>query len=932
MGFHAGHVTVAQELVRAQEYLRARGFKFDLVVLNEIPTSYRQDVQDDLQRMAEASPSHAWLDRPGGLFLRRADLFAEWDRVLLRAVARAIFEGARGGLDVQMRQPLLPSAPPPKITMKPAVPAQSAPAVTGSESLVFANGFGGFTKDGKEFHVSARPPAPWSNVIANERFGFIATESGLGTTWSENSYHNRLTPWSNDPIVDPPSEVVYLRDDTSGEFWTATPSPAAGAVRHVAKFGQGYASYTHRHSGLDVELTAFVPESDPVKILRLRIRNGTTSTRELSAFYYVDWCLSDTRSRSAAHIVTSIDTACGALFARNAFRAGFGRRVAFIDAIPQCRSMTGDRSSFIGRNGTLSDPLAMEFAHLPGRVGPVLDPCGAVQTTVTLAPGESIEVTFLLGEGEDQEAARALVTAYHAPGTVETALETIVDLWNTRLSAVEVKTPDAALDILTNRWLGYQTLSCRFYARSAFYQSGGAFGFRDQLQDVLAFLHFDAGLARHHLIRAAGRQFPEGDVQHWWHEPGGEGVRTRIEDDRLWLVYAALEYARVTGDWGVFEANAPLIEQRAPGPDEHSVYDTPMRLREELSIYEHCTRAIARTLNTGAHGLPLIGTGDWNDGMDEVGEQGRGESVWLGWFLASLLGPFAALVESRGEKQQALVYRTHAARLKDALEGAWDGEWYRRAYFDDGTPLGSAQNTECRIDAIAQSWSVISGLGDPDRARQAMASVEKWLIDREHRLILLLTPPFDQAEPSPGYIKGYVPGVRENGGQYTHAALWVVLAQAMLRRGDFAHELLSFINPIYRSSDRDSVARYRVEPYAVAADIYSAPAHVGRGGWTWYTGAAGWMYRVTLEHLLGIKREGQWLRIEPCVPTAWPGYKVTLRIDGAEYAIEVDNSGRAGDVASVAVDGTAVADARVRLEPGSGRHVVHVVLGRTVEM
>ncbi len=427
----------------------------------------------------------------------------------------------------------------------------------------------------------------------------------------------------------------------------------------------------------------------------------------------------------------------------------------------------------------------------------------------------------------------------------------MIDRWNTRLSAVEVDTPDRALNILTNRWLVYQTLSCRFYARSAFYQSGGAFGFRDQLQDVLAFLHFDAGIARRHIIHAAGRQFPEGDVQHWWHEPGGEGVRTRIQDDRLWLVYAALEYARVTGDWDIFDATAPLISQRAPNPDEHSVYETPVRLNQQLSIYEHCTRAIARTMETGVHGLPLMGTGDWNDGMDEVGAQGRGESVWLGWFLASLLLPFARFAASRGETQQANAYRDHAARLKDALEGTWDGEWYRRAYFDGGTPLGSAQNAECRIDSIAQTWSVISDLGDPERSRQAMASVDKWLIDREYRLILLLTPPFHEAEPNPGYIKGYVPGVRENGGQYTHAALWVVLAQALLRRGDVAHELLSFINPIHRASDPGGVERYRVEPYAVAADIYSAPAHVGRGGWTWYTGAAGWMYRVTIESRSG---------------------------------------------------------------------------------
>jgi cellobiose phosphorylase len=923
----AAELSLAQELVRAQEYLRARGFKFDLVVLNEIPTSYRQDVQDDLQRMAESGPSHAWLDRPGGLFLRRADAMSESERLLLRAVARAIFEGARGGMEVQLRKPLLPSPTPARIKTLPAVPKDSDPPEL-TTSLAFDSGFGGFTPDGREFHVTARPPAPWSNVIANERFGFVATESSLGNTWSENSYHNRLTPWNNDPVVDPPGEVIYLRDEQRGEFWTATPSPASGAVRHLTRFGPGYAAYEHRHRGLHVELTTFVAARDPIKLMRLRIRNTTLSSRELSAFYYVDWCLSDSRSRSLAHIVTSIDTVSGALFARNAFRLSFGTRIAFVDTTARVRTMTGDRSSFIGRNGTVSDPLAMEFTHLPGRVGAALDPCGAVQARVTVPANQTLDVTFMLGEGVDEAAARALVARFQQPGVVDAELAQVTEGWNTRLSALQVETPDAALNILTNTWLLYQTLGCRFYARSAFYQSGGAFGFRDQLQDVLALLHSDPGIARDHIVRAAGRQFPEGDVQHWWHEPGGEGVRTRIQDDRLWLVYAALEYARVTGRRDIFDATAPLIAQRAPGPDEHSVYETPTPLPLELTIYEHCARAIARTLDTGVHGLPLMGTGDWNDGMDEVGAQGRGESVWLGWFLASLLEPFASLADERGDAQQAATYRGHAARLKEALEAAWDGEWYRRAYFDDGTPLGSKQNLECRIDAIAQSWAVISALGEPARAERAMQSVEEWLIDRHARLVLLLTPPFDTAEPNPGYIKGYVPGVRENGGQYTHAALWVVLAQALLGRGDAAHELLSFINPINRSADAEDVRRYRVEPYAVAADIYSAPAHLGRGGWTWYTGAAGWMYRITIEHILGIKREGDYLRIAPCIPAAWPGYRATLRIEGAEYVIDVERSrGSDSEPGLLALDGHAVDGGKILMAHGSGRHDVRVILG-----
>jgi cyclic beta-1,2-glucan synthetase len=920
-------VALFQELVWGQEYLRAKGFRFDLVVLNEISTGYRQDVQDDLQRIADAGPSHMWLDRPGGLFLRRSDAMAEGDRVMLRAIARAVFEGSRGGLEVQLRRPLLPLIPPSRVALRPSFDMAPIPAPA-EENLAFFNGFGGFTNDGREYHIKARPPMPWCNVVSNPRFGFIATESGLGTTWSENSHQNRLTPWNNDPVVDPPGEAVFLRDDRAGQFWTATPSPVGRSIQFTTKFGQGWVAYEHTHLDLKVELVGFVAADDPVKLLRLRIDNVSETRRELSAFYYVEWCLSDLRSRSATDIVTSIDTVCGALTARNPFRADFGGRIAFVDTSERTRTVTGDRTSFIGRNGTLADPLALEFTHLPGRVGPLLDPCGAMHASFSIAPRGSVEVTFMLGEGHDEAMVRQLVAKYRTGGAVEAEFEHVRRRWEERLATVEVSTPDPALDLLMNHWLLYQTLSCRVHARSAFYQSGGAFGFRDQLQDVLSLLHVDPELARQHIVRAAGRQFPEGDVQHWWHEPGGEGVRTRIQDDRLWLVYAALEYARVTGDWTIFDLTAPLIDQRAPGPDEHSVYERPVRLPMEISIYDHCVRAIARTLGVGVHGLPFIGTGDWNDGMDEVGADGRGESVWLGWFLGSLLTPFASLAERRGDLQQAALYRAHVSRLQDALENAWDGEWYRRAYFDDGTPLGSSANTECRIDAIAQSWSVISGLGSPERAARAMQSVEELLVDRANGLILLLTPPFDKAEPNPGYIRGYVPGVRENGGQYTHAALWVVLAYALLGRGDRAHELLTFVSPIHRAADRDRVKRYRVEPYAVVADVYSAEGHEGRGGWSWYTGAAAWMYRITLEHILGFKREGEWLTIDPCVPSSWPAFRITLKIAGAEYHIEVVNrDGVSRGVQSLDLDGSAVERGRLRLVPNSGRHDVRITLG-----
>jgi cyclic beta-1,2-glucan synthetase len=920
-------VGLARELVHGQEYLRGRGFTFDLVILNEIPTSYRQDVQEELQRIADSGPSHLWLDRPGGLFLRRSDSIAEQDRVLLRAVARAIFDGVHGSLEVQLRRPLLPPLPPPELPRQLKATARE-PILPPEPRLVFFNGFGGFRPDGREYQIVARPPAPWSNVVANATFGFIATDAGLGNTWSQNSYQNRLTPWNNDPVSDPAAEALYLRDDATGEFWSATPLPAGHGIGYSVRFGQGYVVYEHQHSRLSAELTAFVPSDDPVKVLRLRLRNHGTAARQVSVFYYVEWCLADTRTRSAIHTVTSVDAVSGALFARNAFRTEFGSRVAFVNTSGAERTVSGDRTSFIGRNGTLENPAALRFAHLPGRAGAALDPCGAIHAPVIVPAGATVEMVFVLGEGTDETSARGLSTKYLSPHKVADELEAVIRRWNERLSTVEIATPDSALDLLVNRWLLYQTLGCRFYARSAFYQSGGAFGFRDQLQDVLAFLHFDPPLVREHILRAAGRQFPEGDVQHWWHEPGGEGVRTRIQDDRLWLVYATLEYGRVTGDWSILDATAPLIEQRAPDPAERSVYERPARLPAEIPLYDHCARAIARTLETGAHGLPLIGTGDWNDGMDEVGAHGQGESVWLGWFLTSVLAPFASIAESRGHTQQAASYRAHVARLVDALDGAWDGEWYRRAYFDDGTPLGSRENTECRIDVIAQSWSVISGTGRAGRTTQALASADRLLVDRGARLILLLTPPFDRAEPNPGYIRSYVPGVRENGGQYTHAALWLVFAHLLIGNGDTASELLGFINPVNRTRDTSAVKRYRVEPYVVAADVYSAAGHVGRGGWTWYTGAAGWMYRVTIEHLIGLKREGDWLRIDPCLPSGWSGLRVTLRIPGAEYRIEIENPDRLSrGVRSVDLDGKNVEGGRIHLESASGRHFVRVVLG-----
>jgi cyclic beta-1,2-glucan synthetase len=930
-------VPLFRDLLKAHEYLRRKGLAFDLVVLNEHASSYLQDLQNTLSQMVESGPEESWVDRPGGVFLRRADLMPEEDRTLLAAAARVVMDAADGNLREQLKRPQIPFGPEPgEIPDVAAAPSRTTPSQTVSavpRNLELFNGTGGFADEGREYVIAVDqdagtlPPRPWSNVVAHPTFGFAATECGPGYTWSRNSHENRLTPWRNDPVSDPPGEAVFLRDEESGQFWSATPLPSGGGRPYTVRHGQGYSAYDHVRGGISSSLVLFVPPLDPVKAYRLTLRNDSSRRRRLTVTLYVEWVLGENRSRSHLHVITSRDDT-GAVLARNPFRQEFAQRVAFVDLHPgDGRSVTGDRMEFIGRNGTLARPTAMRRASLSNRTGPALDPCGAIQVAVTLEPSETRIVGGLLGDAIDAEEARLFVRRYRDPRTLDDALTQALGFWDRLLGTLVVTTPDRSLDLMLNRWLPYQALACRVWGRSAFYQSSGAFGFRDQLQDVLALLFAAPRFARHHLLHAASRQFREGDVQHWWHEPGGQGVRTRFSDDRLWLVYAMLQYVAATGDDSVVNEEVPFLEGRPLEPAEHEAYLQPSVSTERASLYEHCVRAVALSLRTGEHGLPLIGTGDWNDGMNLVGAGGRGESVWLAWFLLSILPPFAALAADRGDKARAAQYRAYVKRLTKSVEDAWDGEWYRRAYFDDGTPLGSREDSECRIDAIAQSWAVIAGAGDPARARQAMESVDKHLVRRDAGLVLLLTPPFDRMVPSPGYIQGYVPGVRENGGQYTHAALWTVQAFAQLGDGDRAMELFAMLNPANKTRTPDDVARYRSEPYVVAADVYSNPAHTGRGGWTWYTGSAAWMYRVGIESLLGLTLKQSALHIDPCVPRHWPRYEVRLRTEHAEFRIVVENpDGVSRGVRTIEVDGSPI-KGDIPLADATGAHDVRVVLG-----
>jgi cyclic beta-1,2-glucan synthetase len=922
------------EVLAAQRYLRACGVRLDLVLVDEQASGYATEGSGTLRRTLTQNDADAWVNRHGGIFVIAADQVEAAEVRHLEACARVVLDTHDGSLVARLGRAVESPSKLPRF--EPALVNDPGERPRPRPKLIFDNGTGGFTEDGTEYVLEVAPgtstPAPWCNVLANPEFGCLVSESSLGSTWSLNSGENRLTPWRNDPVFDTPSEVLYLRDEETAAVWSPTPLPAGRDGQVLVRHGAGYTTYERENHGLVQELTVFVPTDATLKVVRLRVKNTLPRHRRLTATYYAEWVLGSRREAQRPYTVSEIDRDNACLLATCDWNAEFGGRVAFLASKGAVHGFTADRAEFLGRRGDYAHPEGLERWGLSGRVDLGADPCAALQVHLDLAPGEEKETHFILGQSPSRTDALELVARFRDGAVVEAAWRGLRTYWDGILGNVRVKTPEPAMDLMVNRWLLYQTLSSRVFGRTGFYQSSGAFGYRDQLQDVLALLHAAPSIARAHILESAAHQFEEGDVLHWWHPPSGRGVRTRCSDDLAWLPYVTAEYVAATGDATILEESVPFLHGDPLKPEEHDRYAQYETSTSAAPLFEHCRRALERAVTKGAHGLPLMGDGDWNDGMSRIGAEGRGESVWLGWFLCATMDRFAALATGRDETAAAATWRERAESLRVKItDVAWDGAWYLRAFHDDGSLVGSAKSRECRIDSIAQSWAVLSkdpSNGNEVRMRAALRAADEELVREPDRLVLLFWPPFDSTLHDPGYVRAYPPGIRENGGQYTHAATWLGFAHAALGDGERAERIFRLLNPVLHARSAEDSARYRVEPYALAADVYSCPPWVGRGGWTWYTGSAAWMWRLGVEAILGLQREDGHVRIAPCIPPKWKGFEAWVRVGLRTLHVTVDNAAHGAGVTTITVDDVTLDSNIVRVDPTtSGTHEVHVRLG-----
>ena len=888
-------LNVLHEVLKCHEFLHYKGLKFDLVIVNEDQYGYIQELHNEILKIVEQRNGNDEKKTKTEIFVVNALHISYEDKQLLSGIAHVILSTNYTNFEDQVKKINISHPLQNKLVVtKKRLPHSSYNLNLDSDAEFF-NGLGGFTSNGKEYSIlldnNQWSPSPWSNVICNNpNFGTQVTEAGSAMTWSVNSQENRITPWNNDPISDTSGECIYLRDEERGTFWSPTPLPIRDQSPYLITHGQGYTRYLHVTQNIRHEMLVFTPIDGPVKIIRLNLSNLDSSSRTISITYFVDLVLGKLKEQTSHFVMTKIDTTKGIIFAQNLHNNEYANATTFCYLSGENKTYTCDRLEFFGSCGRYSSPASLQNQALSGRDGLSLDPCACIRSVHTLAASQESSYIFLLGQTSNLNEIDKIIASYSTPAGVKDAFKNLQGFWHEKLSFIKITTPDQSMNIMINHWLLYQTIACRLYSRTAFYQSGGAFGFRDQLQDVMALIHSEPQKVREHILKSAARQFEEGDVQHWWNPVNGGGVRTRFSDDLLWLPFVTNYYIKATGDTTILSESIPFISGPILAEKTYESYFIPDISKMSATLYQHCKMCLERSFKYGVHGLPLMGSGDWNDGMNLVGREGKGESVWLAEFLYFILANFNPSCDTMNDGLSSKRYLAEMQKLKNSLDqNAWDGSWYRRAYMDDGQPLGSAQNEECRINSIAQSWSVFSDIAPIEKKEKAMRSFYDFLVQKEDNLVLLLTPPFDRTSIDPGYIKGYIPGIRENGSQYTHAAVWAVKAFATLGNGDTAYELFSILNPINHALNRASVYKYKVEPYVVAADIYSASPFTGRGGWTWYTGSAALLYLTGIESILGLKLEQGCLRIDPCIPHDWPGYEIDYRYQETIYHIKVEN-------------------------------------------
>jgi len=931
----ARDMVLIKQLLRFQSRMRMKGFVIDLVLISEESESYRLDLYEEIAHQIRASGESGWLNKNGGVFLLRKDLIPEPDWILLQSAARVYFESSQRSLKEESQRLKSNQRAEPLVKNRMVELRKWTPHSLEIPEMKFFNGVGGFSTDGKQYVIhltqKSQTPLPWINVIANEKeFGFLISELGSPYTWSANSRENRLTPWNNDPICDSPGEVIYIQDSKTGQMWSPTPALRAETGEYLVRHGQGYSSFEHISHEIESLVTFFVPREDEVKITKIILKNRSIFTRSLDITSYTEWVLGLHRSKTSPMVITKKSHRSNLFLALNPFSIEFSDRVAFVASSETITSFTCDRKSFLGRHGHYRDPAGLRSESLGGEIGAGWDPCVAMKLSVTLAPGETKEIIFLLGQVVGESSVDAVVDRYLKPAVVALELQKVEDFWHQSLSQLTVKTPFPEMDMLANHWLLYQTLACRVWARSAFYQSGGAIGFRDQLQDAMALVYIDPKLAREQICRAAAHQFIEGDVLHWWHPPKSKGVRTHFSDDLLWLPYVTCFYIQATGDKSVLDEVIPFLQADSIPPGKEDIYIEPQISSDTAKLFEHCIRAVDRSLQNGQHGLPLMGSGDWNDGMNRVGHAGKGESVWMAWFLGSVIEKILPHCEADGDQVRIQKYKKHLLDLQNSIEDqGWDGQWYKRAFYDDGTPLGSQQNSECKIDSLVQSWAAITKLGRRDRAHMAMSAVDEYLVNQKEKLIRLFAPAFDKTPQDPGYIKGYLPGVRENGGQYTHAAIWVAIAHASIGQGDKAITLLNMLNPINHTKDFDAVQKYKTEPYVIAADVYAVAPYMGRGGWSWYTGSSGWYYRAFIESILGFQLRGSSILFTPCRSDLLAEFEIRYQYKKSIYKIIFKNKAKnSTDTAKlqVSVDGVMQLGNEIQLNDDGNEHQVSLDL------